>query len=172
MKEIFKDVKDYERLYQVSNLGRVKSLSKVIIRGNNIKQYRKENVLKPTPSSNKYLTVGLYKNNNKTTFTVHQLVAIAFLNHKVNGFKLVVDHIDFNRLNNRVDNLKIITTRENTNQKHLNSRSKYVGVCWNSGMNKWQSRIVINKVRKHLGYFHSEMIAGAVYQRELNEILN
>ena len=62
MQEIWKDIKDYEGLYQVSNLGRVKSLKKTIIRNNNYKQTFKEKILKPGLAKNGYLTVMLFKN--------------------------------------------------------------------------------------------------------------
>ena len=101
--EIWREVKGYEGLYEVSNLGRIKSFHK-----------REEGViLKPDKNPNGYLYIGLCKGSVKKSIKVHQLVAIAFLNHTPNGCKIVVDHIDNDPLNNRLDNLQIITQREN-----------------------------------------------------------
>lgn len=68
MNEIFKDVPGYEGLYQVSNLGRVKSL-----------HYQKEKILKPSEQKWGYLNVHLCKNGKRRTFKIHRLVAESFL---------------------------------------------------------------------------------------------
>tara|TARA_R110000744_G_scaffold10251_1_gene31981 strand:+ start:291 stop:800 length:510 start_codon:yes stop_codon:yes gene_type:complete len=162
--EIFKDVKGYEGLYQVSDLGRVKSLAKLDSKGNE----RKEKILKPIKKSNGYSGVTLSKDNVKKQFRVHQLVAVAFCGHIIDGMNLVVNHIDFNRLNNKSNNLEVVTQRENANRKHLNSSSEYVGVGWDKASGKWMSRIVIGGKRKHLGRFMTEIEASNAYQLELN----
>lgn len=87
-------------------------------------------MLKAAICSPKYLGVSLSRDGKAKTITVHKLVAYAFLNHKSCGYKLVVNHIDTNPKNNNVTNLEIVTTRENSNQKHIKSSSKYVGVSW------------------------------------------
>ena len=153
--EIFKDIPGYEGIYQVSDLGRVKSL-----------RFNKEKILKPTVGSHGYYTVGLCKGKRKT-ISVHQLVAMTFLNHKPDGTtKVVVDHIDNNPLNNRLYNLQLVTNRENTS-KNRNGTSKYTGVCWSKRDNKWRSEIRINGKKKHLGRFNCELAAAAAYQKEL-----
>jgi hypothetical protein len=163
MKEIFKDIKGYEGLYQISNLGRVKSLCRVDRIGHKVK----EKMLKPfIKKDNGYLSVSLCNNGMKQK-NIHQLVSIAFLGHEPDGFSLVVNHIDFDKTNNNVQNLEIITQRENANKKHIKSSSKYVGVCWDKPSNKWMSRIVINGKRKHLGRFSNEIEASEAYQKEL-----
>jgi hypothetical protein len=104
------------------------------------------------------------------TRTVHQLVAGAFLNHKPSRYELVINHKDFNRSNNNVDNLEIVTTRENANQKHLKSSSQYTGVSWDKNRNKWSSQIVINKKLKFLGRFINELDASKAYQKALKDL--
>lgn len=168
MEEIFKDIPGYEGIYQVSNLGRVKSLPREIWK--NGFYITKEKILKPNIGNIKYCYVILYKNLQKKTIRVHQLVAMAFLNHTPCGHKLVVNHKDFNRLNNNVENLEIITSRENTNKKHLKSSSKYIGVNWCKTNLKWKSRIVFNGKRISLGYFKTEIEAHNAYQNKLKEI--
>jgi hypothetical protein len=160
MKEIWKDIIGYEGLYQVSNLGNIKSL------GNN--KSKKEKLLKNYLSGTYYM-IDLNKNGLSKKFLVHQLVAIVFLNHIPCKHKLVVNHINFNRLDNRVENLEVITQRENTNKKHLKSSSKYTGVSWHKKDKKWQSMIVINKKLKYLGSFICETKASFAYEKELNK---
>jgi hypothetical protein len=164
--EVWKDIPEYEGFYQVSNLGNVRSLDRVCSRGRKLKG----KVLKDALCSPGYFGVELNKNGKSKTITVHKLVAYAFLNHKPCGYKLVVNHIDINRENNNLYNLEIITNRENTNRKHIKSSSKYVGVCWNKKIKKWQSNIVINGRKKYLGLFTDEKEAAQAYQNELNKI--
>lgn len=156
--EIWKDIENYEGIYQVSNLGNIKSL-----------KFNKEKILKPTIDGASYYSVNLYKNGVQKNFSIHKLVAISFLNHIPCGFNLVINHKDFNRLNNKVDNLEIITNRENTNKKHIKSSSEYVGVYWCKDKNKWRSQINYNGKTKHLGYFINEIEAHFAYQNELNK---
>ena len=168
IQEIWKDIPNYEGYYQVSNLGNVKSLA----RFNNLGKRVKERVLKNlVNTTNGYLVVNLSKIGLVKTKQIHQLVAEAFLNHSQKGHKLVVNHKNFNRQDNRVENLEIVTQRENTNRAHIKSSSKYVGVSWHKGRKKWMSRIVINGKRKHLGYFFEEIEASNAYQNKLKEIL-
>lgn len=91
-KEVWKDIIDYEGLYQVSNLGRVKSL------------FRYKRILKPQKDIHGYLKVGLYKNGKCKLFNIHKLVANAFIENP-NNYKYV-NHKDENKTNNRVENLE------------------------------------------------------------------
>ena len=166
--EIFKDILGYEGLYQISNLGRIRSLERKVRFRNSFKTI-KEKIRKPCDVGG-YLIIGLSKGGETKMLYVHQLVAIAFLGHKPNGHKLVVNHKDFNRKNNSATNLEIISNRENTNQKHLKSSSKYVGVCWEKQTKKWVSRIMNNGKKEFLGRFDNELQAHFAYQTKLNEI--
>jgi hypothetical protein len=93
---------------------------------------------------------------------------MAFLNHKPNGHVLVVDHINNNRADNRLENLQIITQRENSS-KDKKGVSKHTGVFWNKQNTKWHAQIQINGKKKHLGYFKCETAAHLSYQRKLKE---
>lgn len=157
MIEIYKDVIGYEGFYQVSNLG-------------NIKSCKTSFLMKFYLEKKGYYSIKLYKNGIGKTRKVHQLVAESFLNHKVCGMKLVVNHIDFNKTNNNINNLEIITTRENSNRKHIKSSSIYTGVYWSKIARKWQSYIKINGNQKHLGLFNDELEASKVYQLELEKL--
>jgi hypothetical protein len=174
--EIWKDISEYEGFYKISNLGRVKSIErKSYISNENISKINgrilKEKILKGGMASSGYLTVSLFKNGNHESHTIHKLVAIVFKNHKPCGHKLVVNHINFDRSDNRAVNLEITTQRKNTNKKHLKSSSKYIGVYWCTQSKKWRSRIRINNKRKYLGLFKTELEASEAYQKELKKIL-
>ena len=157
--EIWKDVIGYEGLYQVSNLGRVKSL------GND--KTKKERILKPGKNSVGYLHISLYKNKTPTSRTIHQLVCESFLNHKPCFYELVVDHINDNRLDNRVDNLQIVTSRENVYKTQDKYSSKCKGVTFHKAAKKWVSRITINGKYYYLGLFLNEQEASQAYQNRL-----
>ena len=171
--EEYKDIIGYEGLYQVSNLGNVKSLSRIVICKNGTIKIIKEKILKPYKSySNGYLQVNLCNNKNKKTKEIHKLLAISFLNHKPCGYKEVVNHKDFDKLNNKLSNLELISQRENCNKKHLKSTSKYVGVSLNTKTNKWKSQIRINNKDIYLGLFINEKEASIAYNNKLKELNN
>jgi len=125
--EIWKDVLNYEGLYQVSNLGRVKSLKRKV-RHFSGERLVLERILKGGVNDKGYILVNLGKKGTKKVFAVHKLVAIAFLNHKPCGYKLVVDHIDNNKLNNKLENLQIITQQENVLKSKINFTQHFEGV--------------------------------------------
>lgn len=118
MNEIWKPIKGYEGKYEVSNLGRVKSLKDS--RGN----YR-EKILKTPPGKNGYLYVCLSLNNKHKGFTIHQLVAKAFIQNP-NNFP-EVNHIDENKENNSVDNLEFCTAKYNTRYSQAKKIGCYKG---------------------------------------------
>ncbi|XWX34713.1 HNH endonuclease [Staphylococcus phage PG-2021_67] len=117
--EIWKDIPGYEGLYQVSNLGRVKSLPKKLWNGRGY-FYSKEKILKQALTGNKKdnkrrLMVVLCK-EGKRTYNVHKLVAMTFLGEKPKGF--IVCHNDGNHLNNNIENLRYDTYKENTKDSY------------------------------------------------------
>ena len=159
--EIWKDIKGYEGMYQVSNLGRIKSL-----------KFESEKILKSRRGLNSYCYVNLCTNGKAKNFLVHQLVAIAFLNHIPCGHKLVVDHINNDKYDNRVDNLQVTTHRYNVYKKQELFSSKYKGVYYHKKNNKWISTIYYNNKSNHLGCFDSEHEAHLAYQNKLKEIIH
>ena len=158
--ENWRDISGYEGLYQVSDLGRVKSLARIDLAG----RKRPERMLRPGLISSGYLTVCLCRDHIKTSLLVHQLVAMAFLGHKPCRYKFVVDHRDRVRTHNYLSNLRIITNRVNTDQKHLPSFSAYTGVFWRKNKNRWSATIRIHGKAKHLGTFKNEYDAHLAYE--------
>lgn len=170
--EEFKDIPDYEGLYQVSDLGRVKSLSRIILKHGKYPSQSKEKILSSRVNKYGYVTLNLYKESVRKTKLVHQLVMAGFLNHVQIGRELVVNHINFIKCDNQLYNLEIVTTRENTNQKHIKSTSEHIGVYWHKTKFKWGSVINIDSKQIHLGYFDDELEASEYYKNALISIQN
>ena len=120
MGEIWKDIEGYEGLYQVSNLGRVKSL-----------KYNKERILKIANGTDGYKIVGLTYNSKRKTFKVHRLVAQAFIPNP-NEYPQV-NHKDEDKGNNKVDNLEWCDNKYNCNYgnhiKNCTGHNKRKVIC-------------------------------------------
>jgi alkyl hydroperoxide reductase subunit AhpF len=97
---------------------------------------------------------------------------MAFLGHVPNGQKLVVDHIDGDKLNNNLNNLQVITNRENTSKDRSGGTSKYVGVSWSKQNKKWKAQIRIDGKQIYIGHFTNDIDASQAYQKKLKEISN
>ena len=106
--EIWKDIKGYEGLYQVSNRGRVRRIFFI----NNVTEKEKIKVLTPLKHNRGYLSVSLCKNGKQKMRLIHRLVAQAFIENKFN--KKEINHINGNKKDNRVENLEWVTSKENT----------------------------------------------------------
>ena len=115
MEEIWRDIKEYEGLYQVSNLGRIKGL--------NYTRAKKEHILKNSHNGRGYLKITLCKNKKLRTFQVHRLVAQAFIPNPLN-LPQVNHKKEFEKNNNRVDNLEWCTQKYNLNYGTHNERIK------------------------------------------------
>ena len=111
--EVWKDIPDFEGSYQVSNMGRVRSLDRVVTFKNGRKRKFKGGTLKPyVNKSTGYKELSLSSDGRRNTKTVHRLVLEAFKPH-VNMSDLDVNHIDGNKLNNHLINLEWLTRRDN-----------------------------------------------------------
>jgi hypothetical protein len=132
--ELWKDVINLEGYYQVSNLGRVKSLPRKVVRGRCGLYQIREQILNPSINSDGYYT-GIFRVNKKSiNYKVHKLVADSFIGVKGKGFE--VNHINGIKTDNRLVNLEVITKSENikhafrlglniSNKGEKNGNSKY-----------------------------------------------
>lgn len=119
--------------------------------------------LKPSINTSGYYSLNLWKNKKPYHVMIHQIMAVTFLNHKPNGQNKVVDHIDCNKLNNNIENLQIITQRQNSNKDKDKPKSGYKGVYWNNLNKKWQVRLRINNKKRLLGYYNNPITAHKDY---------
>jgi hypothetical protein len=155
--ETWKTIPNWED-YQVSNLGRVRSL-----KTGNPKELKLLNI-------RQYKVVNLCKEGKKKLFSIQQLVAMAFLNHKPEGWQLVVDHINSDKSDNRLENLRIVTNRENCSKERVLKSSLPVGVDYKKDSKKFRALIQISGKRKYLGLFNTPEEASEAYQKELNKV--
>lgn len=131
-------VKNYEGFYEISLNGDVRSVEREDFWGRSHGGL----VLKQAIGTSGYLQVQLSKRGKVKPMRVHKLMAETFLGHIPCGSKLVINHINHNKLDNRIENLEEVTTRENASQgEHLKGTSRYVGVHWYSKGKKWKASI-------------------------------
>lgn len=136
--EVWKQIEGYEGIYEISNLGNVKSLSRLVNNHSGFKKQLKEKILKNHISKTGYFVTDLKNNNERKTFKIHRLIAFAFID-KVIG-KEYVNHIDGNKLNNNIDNLEWCTIQEN------NKHAEKLGLKNDSGINNSKSKLKIEDV--------------------------
>lgn len=172
--ELWKDIPGYEGIYQVSNFGNVKSLKRTVSNSRYGVQNKNERILKLCENTGKRYIVSLRNNSISKVCQVHVLVAMAFLGHKPCGHLLVIDHIDGNCKNNNLENIRIVTHRDNTTVCYRKGKfgfsSSYVGVCWDKSRGLWKSAIIINGKNCNLGRFTSEIDASNAYQNKLKTL--
>lgn len=173
MEELWKWIPNYEGIYKASNLGRVKSVERRVRNSKNGYRLVRERIMKQTLSNNNYLVVKLWSKNKSVTRTVHSLIVETFLDHTCTTRKIVIDHIDNNPLNNRLDNLQIITNRENSIKDNKN-KSGFTGVVFRkkNKNNPYVAFIREDGVQKVIGYYPTGELASKAYQEEKNRIEN
>jgi len=151
MSEIWKNIPDYDN-YDVSNLGNVRS---------------KRKVLSPSVNVHGYKVVSLYANGIKKQWKVHQLVALCFLDYKFENHSIVIDHVNGDKIDNKLSNLKLISQRENRSKLSKKTTSKYTGVYFQKKTRKYTAMIYINGKTKYLGVFSNQKDAKCAYDNEL-----
>ena len=153
--ETFKDIPTWEGIYQVSDIGNVKSLSRRYSPG--------ENILSPAVSHDGYLKVSLKAKGRKQQVEVNRLMAQAFLSNSYTERDLVCDHIDRDRKNNKLSNLRLVSQRKNsTNTVNAN---RLTG-AYRKG-SKWQASIGTMNKSKYIGLYATEMEAHQAYLKAL-----
>lgn len=135
--EMWKPVVGYEGLYEVSNFGRVRSLKRTRKGKCESECGVKERILKQSEHTKGYLVCGLSKDGKLKYFKVHRLVAEAFIPNPDN--KPCIDHINACKSDNRVDNIRWVSHKENSNNpltrekflskiKHRNKKDRHLSV--------------------------------------------
>lgn len=113
--ELWKDIPDYEGLYQASNLGNIRSLDHIRKNGTN-NYMQKGKLLKFNKNTSGYLQVRLSKNGIAKTYRVNRIIALTFIDNPLN--KETVNHINGNKLDNRIENLEWATHKEQIEHQH------------------------------------------------------
>ena len=142
-KEIWKPITGYEGKYEVSNQGRVKSLSRIIKQKNGRQRKSKERILKPVMYGN-YHGVHLCNEEGIKKAYIHRLVCAAFMGNPI-GERNVTNHKDGDKFNNKVSNLEWVTYTENLNHAYQNNLNRSYGE--NSHYSKFSDEVV-KKVRE------------------------
>lgn len=109
--EIWRDIPGYEGYYMVSNYGRVYSMTRTVTPHNRKGWTIGGKIMKPYPHRDRYMFVDLHKNGQKAAKSIHYLVMLAFVGPYPDGHE--INHIDFDRTNNRLDNLEYVTPKQN-----------------------------------------------------------
>ncbi len=120
MEEIWKDIPGYEGWYKVSNFGRVRSVDRYVNHPDGGKSIRSGRIIKPLKTHDNYLYVGLWKNGKCHRYKVHRLVYEAFNGLIPEGMQ--VNHINEDKTDNRLENLNLMTPKENYNWGTRNNR--------------------------------------------------
>ena len=151
------DIKGYEGYYMISDCGEIKSKERVIPDG----RFFKSKTKKPQLSKQGYLYVDLYKNGKRKHFYVHRLVAEVFIKKDCNS-KLVINHINGIKTDNRIENLEWVTSSEN------NIHAKIIGLNKNFGTTAGRSKLT----EKQLAEIRVYLKKGNIFQNDIAKKYN
>jgi hypothetical protein len=160
--EFFADVPGYEGVYQVSDRGRVLSLERRVKNGDSIQSVR-ERIIKPILESNGYLYVHLSKDGKVKMFLVSRLVALTFLEREKD--KPTVDHINRNRTDNRLENLRWASSTEQS--RNTSSFKEYISISFYKSSkypSKWRVQFRYENEKVKNKFFLTELEARAFAQ--------
>ena len=166
--EIWKPVKNYEGLYEVSNFGRIKSLKKTIVnKSGRINRHTKEKIVR-SYNHDGYRRIRLTKSGKGNQVLVHRIVINSYYGHS----DLLIDHINGIRHDNRIENLEYVTNSENTlrGYERNGKSSKFRGVSFSPRTkNKWAVSVSVNNKTIHIGRYETEIEAHREYLNYKNK---
>ena len=170
--EIWKHVVGYEGLYEVSDLGRIRSLdrSRPHSRNANYSFLCRGKIRKIHNDKNGYQRVTLCKGGRQSNKQVHRIVGYAFLGLTDD---LQIDHVDGDPKNNRLDNLRTATGGQNmigSRRKHKGATSQYRGVSWHDRDRRWVAQIQFNRTNFYLGCYSEEIDAAKAFDKKAIEL--
>lgn len=157
----------------IYNMTSIENFSNYLIYNNGHVYSIKRNIfIKPRFDKDGYKRVSIWGDDKKMkTLKIHQLVAMAYLDFKLDGLsnsKLVIDHIDNNKVNNYLHNLQVITRVQNTRRNKKIRKTGLMPCVYRVG-NKFKSFITINKKKLDLGLFNNEIDAYNEYMIYFNK---
>lgn len=153
IKEIWKDIENYEGIFMISNLERVKSLDRYIICKNGRKLHVKEKILKPIDDKNGYKVINLCYKQNIKPYKIHRLVAMHFILNP-NNFN-EVNHKDENKANNIVSNLEWCDRKYNVNYYIDNNKDKFIKQISNTREKYTGKKIMVYRNSNYIGEYNS-----------------
>lgn len=168
IQEVYKDIPGYENFYQASKSGKIKSIEREVHIANQNTEIKKEKILKPEMTNYRDLVVRLYNGNSWQNEFVKNLVALTYLDFKLDDSNEVI-HIDSNPVNNSYQNLKIIPKSMAPEKIHYFGGSKYKGVKWNKTMQCWRTNLFIDNITYVIGFYENEEDAALAYKIELEK---
>lgn len=151
--ETWKILSDYPN-YSVSNLG-------------NIKNNKKNTIIKPSIHKSGYLVVQLFKEGKRKCSTIHRLISQEFLENF--DKTKYIDHIDRDKTNNNISNLRMVTPTQNCLNRGIWGKSKYKGCYFNEKRGDWRCQIRVNKKCISLGCFRTELECALRYNNYIDE---
>lgn len=171
MEEIWKDIKEFEGCYQVSNLGRVRSLTRKVKTFNGVRT-SKGQILKPITTKNGYLRICFKSHQQNYYYSIHRLVAEAFIPNP-NNFP-IVNHKDNNSLNNNANNLEWCTQSYNVKYSYTNGNAKPTSGCFKKGIIPYNLRKVsqYDKEGNFIKTYNSVKLAAKSIRRSPASIFN
>lgn len=152
MVEVYKTLTEFGSKYAVSDLGNVKNVNTGYVKSIN-------------PNKQGYIVANLIWDGNSKFIPVHKLVAMAFLGHKPNGMGEVVDHINNIPNDNRLENLQIVSNRENCTKDKDSPGATFI-----KSSGKWRARVYVDGASKHIGVYPSKEEALEAYNEELKNL--